>query len=100
MVGDGKTAYDTSTDGKSNEVGSCVQDFTNRDWPTKARVKYVKGGYLQLSLNIRNTEEWEDCFLVPNVVLPESGYLGFTSHTGDVYGKAHHMHLISWLNFI
>ncbi len=87
MVGDGKTPYDTRSDGKINEVGSCVQDFTNREWATKAKIQYVKNGYLQVWVNVRNSVDWEDCFLVPNVTLPDAGYLGFTSHTGDVYGK-------------
>lgn len=86
MVGDGFTLYDGSNDGKANEIGSCVMDFRNKEWPTKARVKYVRDSHLTVSMNLRNNDEWDECFLVPNVTLPETGYIGFTSHTGDVFG--------------
>ncbi len=42
MVGDGKTPYDPSTDGRSSEIGSCTQSLRNKDWPTKAKVKYIR----------------------------------------------------------
>ncbi|KAJ3174816.1 hypothetical protein HK101_010823 [Irineochytrium annulatum] len=103
MVGDGKTKYDQSTDGRSNELGGCSADFRGKSHPTSAKIKYVRGGALEVlheeigllvgrmfnalglkvSLNIKGTNTWEPCFTAQNVSLPNFGYLGFSSHTGD-----------------
>ncbi|KAI8801295.1 vesicular integral-membrane protein VIP36 precursor [Cladochytrium replicatum] len=85
MLGDGNTAYDHDNDNKATELGGCGGDFRAKDWPTKAKVKYIKNGYLQVQLNVRGNDDWEDCFLVRNVSLPAQGYLGFTAMTGDVH---------------
>ncbi|KAJ1547443.1 hypothetical protein HK096_002920, partial [Nowakowskiella sp. JEL0078] len=84
MVGDGNTMYDHHADGMTNEIGGCPADFRSKDWPTKAKVKYVRDGYLQVQVNINNNDEWEDCAIIPFVKLPVIGYVGFTAATGDV----------------
>ncbi|KAJ1562733.1 nucleolar DEAD-box protein required for synthesis of 60S ribosomal subunit, partial [Nowakowskiella sp. JEL0078] len=83
MVGDGNAMYDHHADGMPNEIGGCPADFRSKDWPTKAKVKYVRDGYLQVQVNINNDDEWEDCAIIPFVKLPVIGYLGFTAATGD-----------------
>ncbi|RKO92648.1 legume-like lectin, partial [Blyttiomyces helicus] len=84
MLGDGKTKYDHSNDGKTNEIGGCAADFRERDWPTKAKVKYIRDEMLQVQLNIKGDDVWEDCFIAYNISLPTLGYLGFSAWTGDV----------------
>ncbi|KAJ3080191.1 hypothetical protein HK102_003235 [Quaeritorhiza haematococci] len=84
MVGDGKTKYDHSQDGKPTEIGGCPADFRNKNYPTKARIKYIRNQVLQVQLNIRGNDEWSNCFTASNVTLPTMGYLGFTAFTGDV----------------
>ena len=88
MVGDGKTAYDYK-DGVTGQVGSCELDFRNKEDPTWARVKYVQEtNRLQVWSNAgkvgRRDEDFKLCFQADNVVLPPSGYIGFSAHTGGV----------------
>jgi mannose-binding lectin 2 len=69
MMGDGKTKYDHDNDNADNEIGGCsvrliplsvsvsgvcgkliVQEhFRRRDFPTKARLTYLKSSLLQVS---------------------------------------------------
>jgi hypothetical protein len=49
MVGDGKTKYDLSTDGKSNEIGGCPSDFRNRGHLTRAKIRYLAHTLLEVS---------------------------------------------------
>ncbi|KAJ3120059.1 hypothetical protein HK098_004903 [Nowakowskiella sp. JEL0407] len=84
MLGDGKTMYSHQDDGQPNEIGGCSADFRAKEWPTKAKVKYVDGGYLQIQINLRGTDEWDDCVIIPHVELPKLGYIGFSAATGDV----------------
>ncbi|KAJ3113323.1 hypothetical protein HDU96_003534 [Phlyctochytrium bullatum] len=83
MLGDGKTSYDLGSDGKNNEFAGCSTDFRNKDYVTKARIKYVKGAVLQLDLDVKGNQIYETCFSVTNITLPTFGYLGFSAHTGD-----------------
>ncbi|KAJ3224024.1 hypothetical protein HK099_000350 [Clydaea vesicula] len=85
MVGDGKTSYDHDNDGKDGEIGGCPADFRGWDHATKAKVKYIRGQFLQVQLNIMEDGLWRDCMFVQNVTLPETGYIGFTAFTGEVY---------------
>lgn len=48
MVGDGNTPYDHDFDGKKTEKGGCAAEFRNKEYATKARVKYVHNSYLQV----------------------------------------------------
>ncbi|KAJ3017809.1 UNVERIFIED_CONTAM: hypothetical protein HDU68_011462 [Siphonaria sp. JEL0065] len=83
MIGDGNTKYDESTDGKSNEVGSCTAHFRERDFITRAKVVYVEDKMLQVFTDVDGLGAWRPCFTKNDVTLPERGYFGFTSHTGD-----------------
>ncbi|KAI8802608.1 vesicular integral-membrane protein VIP36 [Cladochytrium replicatum] len=85
MIGDGETSYDHDNDNRATEIGGCAGDFRGKDWPTRAKVKYIKNGYLQVQLSVLGDDNWSDCFLVRNVSLPSMGYLGFTAMTGDVH---------------
>jgi lectin, mannose-binding 2 len=86
-VGDGKSAYDLLNDGKANEIGSCTASFRNKDTPTKARIKYIRDEFLEVSINLDESVDWKTCFRVDGLTLPTSGYIGFTSITGEVYGR-------------
>ncbi|RKO99547.1 hypothetical protein CXG81DRAFT_3004, partial [Caulochytrium protostelioides] len=84
MVGDGKTPYDHATDGVSNEIGGCSLNFRNKNWPTRARVRYVPKLGIKVDLVVRSDGVWESCFEAPAANLTAGGYLGFTAWTGDV----------------
>ena len=86
-IGDGHTPYVHNLDGQPNELAGCPSDIRGRDFPTKARVKYMKGEYLELQLNTKNgIDGWVTCFRT-NATLPEEGYIGFSAATGEVHGK-------------
>ena len=48
MIGDGKTKYDHEFDGKSVEAGSCVSEFRNKEFSSKARITYIQKKYLKV----------------------------------------------------
>lgn len=83
MNGDGKTAYDHAHDNAENELAACSENFRRKDFPTKARLTYLRNKFLQLKLQNRKSDEWITCFEV-EVSLPDSPYLGFSAETGDV----------------
>lgn len=85
MAGDGKTKYDHDNDGKNGEIAGCPADFRGWDHTTKAKIKYVRGQFLQIQLAIMEDGLWRDCIFSKNTTLPTSGYLGFTAFTGEVY---------------
>ncbi|KAJ3240421.1 hypothetical protein HDU81_003820 [Chytriomyces hyalinus] len=82
-VNDGTQLYHTESDGKQGEVGGCSSKFRNRDNPTFARIEYVKYDYMRVSVSVDGDNTWTQCAYLENAVLPDNGYLGFTSHTGD-----------------
>lgn len=83
MIGDGKTSYDVGNDGVTTEIGGCEADFRNKEWPTKARVKYIKDlQFLEISTSLAGNDDWKTCFSLSNVTLPSHGFLGFSAHTG------------------
>ncbi|KNC99959.1 uncharacterized protein SPPG_05331 [Spizellomyces punctatus DAOM BR117] len=84
MIGDGKTKYDHANDGVTNQIGGCSVDFRQKDVATKARIKYYKDDMVEVSLNYKGDDTWEQCFTKYNVSLPTHGYLGFSAFTGDV----------------
>ncbi|KAJ3012422.1 hypothetical protein HKX48_006291 [Thoreauomyces humboldtii] len=88
MLGDGKTSYDHDHDGVAGEIGACEVDFRMQEAPTWARIKYVRENkrlevWHHLS-GLHPERGWVQCFAVDDIVLPESGYLGFSAHTGGV----------------
>jgi len=85
MLGDGKTAYQHSNDGKDNELAGCsARGIRGASIATKAKLTYFQEYYLQLELQYRNDYEWETCFNIPNVTLPQITYLGFSAETGEL----------------
>jgi mannose-binding lectin 2 len=84
MIGDGYTSYQHDEDGADNEVAGCEADFRAAASPTKARVTYYRGNYLELKVQWRGWEEWDTCFTIPNVTLPSVTYLGFSAITGEI----------------
>jgi mannose-binding lectin 2 len=92
MIGDGKREYDHDMDGKPGEMGSCSMNFRGKPWPVKAKIKFVKDQYLKLLMSINNDDNYETCFTVPNVTLPELTYIGLTAMTGKATGNHDHFH--------
>ncbi|RCH96585.1 hypothetical protein CU097_006979 [Rhizopus azygosporus] len=84
MLNDGTKSYDNGKDGSDTELAGCEADFRAKGFPTRARFTYHKGNYVQLELQWRQEDEWDQCFKAHNVVLPEQIYLGFSAHTGEV----------------
>ncbi|ORY06718.1 hypothetical protein K493DRAFT_295857 [Basidiobolus meristosporus CBS 931.73] len=87
MIGDGKTSYDVDQDGEPTRRGGCEADFRGKDFPTKARVSYSKGQYVQVQLQSETEGKWTDCFTIDNAILPSIVYLGFSAHTGEISGN-------------
>lgn len=87
MLGDGKTFYNKETDGFETRLAGCVaKSLLN---PTskisKARIVYIKDGYLSLDFNYNGIDEdWQNCVTLTNVLLPPVKYLGFSSENGDL----------------
>ncbi|KAI9099882.1 legume-like lectin family-domain-containing protein [Phlyctochytrium arcticum] len=84
MLVDGKTSYDHGSDGFSQNIGGCSADFREKSWPTAGRVRYIKNSSLEVAVKYETDGFFKDCFIVNNVTLPTTGYLGFTAHTGGV----------------
>ncbi|CAE6467285.1 unnamed protein product [Rhizoctonia solani] len=84
MLGDGKTSYDSGNDGASNELAACSANIRKTEIATKLKLTYFKDEYLNVQLQYKGWDEWTECFTVHDVSLPNSPYLGFTAHTGDV----------------
>ncbi|CAE6335530.1 unnamed protein product [Rhizoctonia solani] len=84
MLGDGKTAYDVGNDGASNELAACSANIRKTDIATKLKLTYFKDEYLNVQLQYKGWDEWTECFTVYDVSLPNTPYLGFTAHTGDI----------------
>ncbi|KAI8366803.1 legume-like lectin family-domain-containing protein [Radiomyces spectabilis] len=84
MLGNGMQPYDNGKDGRDTELAGCEADFRGKQFPTKGRLTYYKNNYLELQVQWRAEEEWDTCFKVPQVNLPDQIYLGFTAHTGEV----------------
>ncbi|CAE6489410.1 unnamed protein product [Rhizoctonia solani] len=84
MLGDGKTSYDSGNDGASNELAACSANIRKTEIATKLKLTYFKDEYLNVQIQYKGWDEWTECFTVHDVSLPNTPYLGFTAHTGDV----------------
>ncbi|KDN48177.1 concanavalin A-like lectin/glucanase [Tilletiaria anomala UBC 951] len=84
VSGNGIDAYVTAQDGANLEVGGCSVDIRRAAVATKAKLTYVKSAYLELQLQYNDWDEWETCFNLENIAIPEHPFLGFTALTGDV----------------
>ncbi|EEB06921.1 lectin family glycoprotein receptor [Schizosaccharomyces japonicus yFS275] len=86
MKGDGKTKYDVENDGKANEIGGCsARRFRNSRVATKGRITYRKD-LKKLSLDLAYLEKdvYVSCFELEDVELPQTTFLSFSAHTGEV----------------
>lgn len=82
MLGDGSKDYEPGNDGAKTELAGCPADIRRKDYPTKCRIKYVRGRYVEVLLNnVDDGADWKTCFRV-NVSLPDQLYIGFTALTG------------------
>ncbi|TIA69021.1 hypothetical protein E3P92_03784 [Wallemia ichthyophaga] len=84
MLGDGRTLYDTSTDGQDQSLDGCSLKFRKAEVTPKARFSYLKSKYIKLEVQTKKWGEWEECFMVEDVQLPLHPYLGFSSITGEI----------------
>ena len=85
ILNDGTKEYDHDDDGKSHAEGGCQSFFRNLDFPTYMRITYRrKFMTLLVETSIAGNGEWEDCFFLNDVWLPEHGYFGATASTGDL----------------
>nr|POF05954.1 l-type lectin-like domain-containing protein [Quercus suber] len=85
MLGDGKTSYEQSTDGKPNEAAGCsARGIRNADFPTKARITYWQDKELTVDMMFKKEDEWSNCFSLKDVKLPSTSYLGFSAETGEL----------------
>lgn len=83
--GDGSTIYDADHDGLANEIAGCsARGLHNPRDVSKARLTYVKEGFLSLELDYRGRNKWEKCFSVPHYRLDDNKYLGFSAQTGEL----------------
>lgn len=87
MLGDGNTEYKKSTDGYETRLAGCnARNVLNpSNGYSKARIVYIKDGYLSLDFNFNGLDEnWTNCVTLTNIHLPLVKYLGFTAETGDL----------------
>ncbi|GJJ78618.1 hypothetical protein EMPS_10977 [Entomortierella parvispora] len=86
MMGDGRTKYDNDNDGSNNKLGGCESNFRGRTETTKGRLTYSRDtSSLNLKIQTQFWDQWDDCFTLQDIKLPELPYLGFTAHTGEVH---------------
>ncbi|KAI8870516.1 hypothetical protein GQ42DRAFT_167091 [Ramicandelaber brevisporus] len=85
MLGDGKQSYDHSNDGLNQRAADCEgAQFRTTEGPTRVRVTYSKGEFLEVTIRTPFDEEPKHCFTLDKVTLPDNLYLGFTAMTGEV----------------
>ncbi|XP_040198893.1 protein ERGIC-53-like [Rana temporaria] len=79
----GKLQYDHLRDGSSQALATCVEQFRNSIRPFKIKITYYKKT-LQVSvytgMSPKNSA-YKVCAVVPNMVLPSTGYFGVSAAT-------------------
>ena len=121
MMGDGRTKYDQTNDGKANEIGGCsvgiqigqvlssgalmaeswqARQLRGASIPTKAKVIYLQDQSLTLQLSYTVENEWITCFSVEPtdtqpLKLPNAVYLGFSAQTGDLSDNVDIVNVVS-----
>ncbi|XP_032807034.1 protein ERGIC-53-like isoform X2 [Petromyzon marinus] len=86
LVNDGTQNYNHQTDGITQAQGNCVRDFRNKPYPVRVKVSYYRSA-LTVMVNsglTPDTEDYEPCVAVNNVVLPPQGYFGISAATGGL----------------
>jgi mannose-binding lectin 2 len=85
MVGDGKTQYDSGSDGKDQELGGCsARGLRNKEGAARMRVTYLADQELTVDLMHPEEDNWRACFSIPSPKLPHAAYLGFSAETGEL----------------
>lgn len=86
MLGDGKLFYNKDTDGFETRLAGCnAKALLNPPGgSTKARIVYIKDGYLSVDFNYNGYDNWQNCVTLTDVRLPNVKYLGFSAETGDL----------------
>ncbi|PVV00815.1 hypothetical protein BB560_004793 [Smittium megazygosporum] len=96
MMGDGKTSYDSSTDGLSNSISSCENyEFRGTTEPIKCRISYLEGKYFNVQLSIQGSEYLE-CITLHNVTIPEDVFMGFSALTGELSDPHQIMRVVTY----
>ena len=86
MLNDGTKTYDHNSDGISQQLQGCLRDFRNKPYPVRAKIEYYRNvlSVMIHSGNTNNDDDYELCFRVENVFLPQYGHFGITAATGGL----------------
>lgn len=84
MNGNGVESYRGDKDGANQELAGCSIDIRRTRVASKAKLTFVKDVYLELKVQHSEWDEWETCFKLEDVKLPQRPYLGYSALTGDV----------------
>ncbi|CAM1292150.1 LMAN1 (predicted), partial [Pycnogonum litorale] len=84
-VNDGTISYNHEADGKGQILSGCHRDFRNKPYPVKAKIEYYNN-ILTVMFHSGQTEEdnYELCFRVENIHLPNQGHFGLSAATGGL----------------
>ncbi|CAG0897087.1 unnamed protein product [Cyprideis torosa] len=83
MVNNGSLSYDHDRDGTHTQLAGCSSKFRNANSDTYFAVRYEKD-VLTVFTDVEGKRRWQECFKVPDVILPTGYYLGLTAATGDL----------------
>lgn len=86
MLGNSSVSYDQNHDGKENEMAGCsARGIRGTDAvPKKIRMTYYQDTSLKVELQYKAENEWTECFETEAFKLPQTSYLGFSAHTGEL----------------
>ncbi|XP_070537352.1 protein ERGIC-53-like [Ptychodera flava] len=85
MTNDGTKSYDHNSDGLTQQIGGCLQDFRNKPYPVRAKVEYYKNTLTVWFHNgMAEHPQYEMCMRAANVILPRDGYFGVSAATGGL----------------
>jgi len=83
MIGDGEMTYNTENDGEETISEGCSMRIRDQNSPTKVKIVHVRNNYLEVSLTNDEYKDFTSCFVIKNIELPKSGYIGFSASTGE-----------------
>ncbi|XP_076241591.1 lectin, mannose binding protein ergic53 [Calliopsis andreniformis] len=86
VLNDGTKTFDHTNDGTVQLSAGCLRDFRNKPFATRAKIEYYQNTLTVLFHNgmTNNEQDYEMCFRVENVVLPQRGYFGVSAATGGL----------------
>ncbi|XP_039252786.2 protein ERGIC-53-like [Styela clava] len=96
VTNDGRTEYHHASDGVNQNSGSCFQDFRNRPYPVKLKIKY-SNGLITVSYDPGNLEDgdYEVCASA-NINLPPNYYFGVSAATGGLADDHDVIKFLTW----